>query len=168
MLDLNLIKVPTPVGKFYMILEGETVIASGFGTLEALEERLSESIGKLNLTDLGSKHPYYKHVKAYFAGDMEALNGIEAKQSGTDFYHKVWAAISEVKPGKTIYYKDLAKKSGHELAVRAIGSVCGKNNLILLVPCHRIIKADGTFGNYYYGPKIREFLLAHEKKNSKK
>ena len=74
----------------------------------------------------------------------------------------IWDVISAVPYGKTISYKTLAKASGNPAAIRAAGTVCGLNRLILLIPCHRVLKSDGSIGSYLYGPKIKESLLRHE------
>ena len=70
--------------------------------------------------------------------------------------------MRKVSPGKVMSYADLAKRSGSPDAVRAAGSACAKNAIVLVVPCHRIVKTGGALGNYAYGLSKKEWLLHHE------
>jgi methylated-DNA-[protein]-cysteine S-methyltransferase len=70
--------------------------------------------------------------------------------------------MRRVRAGKVISYAELAEKSGNPRAVRAAGSACAKNAIVLVVPCHRIVKTGGALGNYAYGIDKKEWLLAHE------
>ena len=70
--------------------------------------------------------------------------------------------MKRVAPGKVISYAELAQKAGSPAAVRAAGSACAKNAIVLIVPCHRIVKTGGSLGNYAYGLSKKEWLLRHE------
>ncbi len=70
------------------------------------------------------------------------------KLKGTEFQKKVWTAISKIPKGKVITYKELAKKIGRPLAVRAVGNAVGANPYPITIPCHRVIKTDGSLGGY--------------------
>ena len=140
--------VDTPLSNFYMIIDGDTVIKSGFG--------------KPTTEFPVANHRYQDLIKAYFNGDKKALDDIKTDQIGSIFISKVWQEMTKIPAGKTTSYKDLAKKAGNEKAVRATGSACAKNQIPLIIPCHRVIKNDGSIGNYAYGPKIKKFLLNHE------
>lgn len=83
---------------------------------------------------------------------------------GTAFQMAVWNAITHVPYGTTKTYASIACEIGHPKAVRAVGTAVGKNPLCILIPCHRIVKSDGTNGNYAYGPKMKQMLLQHETK----
>ena len=83
---------------------------------------------------------------------------------GTDFQIQVWQALAQIPYGQTISYTDIAKKIKNPKAVRAVGSANGKNPLAIIVPCHRVISADGTLGGYAGGLKIKTALLNLEKK----
>lgn len=145
----NVINCKTPVGNFFMIMSDDVVIKSGFGN------------SGVNLTEL-HEHPYKELIEQYFEGKIKSLNKIKYSQSSTDFTNKVWRVISQIPYGKTISYKELAKKAGNPKAVRASASACGKNNIALIIPCHRIIRTDGSIGEYLYSPKIKQYLLRLE------
>lgn len=101
-------------------------------------------------------------ISDYFDGDLEALNGIRVRQDGAVFSQSAWKAMRKVKAGKTLSYADLADRAGSPAAVRAAGSACAKNAIVLVVPCHRIVKTGGALGNYAYGLNKKEWLLRHE------
>ena len=70
--------------------------------------------------------------------------------------------LSDIPYGKTISYKELADLAGSPGGVRATGTACGKNKLVLLIPCYRVLRSDGAVGDYLYGAEIKESLLRHE------
>jgi O-6-methylguanine DNA methyltransferase len=89
---------------------------------------------------------------------------IEVK--GTNFQLDVLETMIRIPYGETWSYSKLAKESGHETAVRAVGTVCKNNQLPIVIPCHRVIKANGDIGNYNGGVMIKEMLIEQEKKPS--
>ena len=80
----------------------------------------------------------------------------------TDFHRQVLEALARVPFGRTTTYKELAEQVGNPKAVRAVGSACARNPLPLLVPCHRVLRADGSLGGYRGGEHAKRFLLALE------
>jgi methylated-DNA-[protein]-cysteine S-methyltransferase len=107
-----------------------------------------------------------KHVRQpladYFAGDLEALLPIPVAAEGTAFQKKVWAALQQIPVGATASYGALAKRIGHPAAVRAVGLANGANPISVVVPCHRVIGADGTLTGYGGGLARKRWLLSHE------
>lgn len=81
---------------------------------------------------------------------------------GTSFQRKVWSEISKVPVGETITYGELALRVGAPKAYRAVGTACGQNPLAIVIPCHRIMPANGTIGNYAYGVTLKRQLLQRE------
>jgi methylated-DNA-[protein]-cysteine S-methyltransferase len=159
---LRSIASDTPDGEFHIIVDSDDVArASGFGGLANLQKRLPAEFHNISLESV-TNHPYESLVAAYYDGDTSALDKIPRHQEGSDFQEKVWQAISAIPYGKTMSYKELADASGNPAAIRAAGTICGLNKLILLVPCHRILKSDGGVGSYLYGPKIKTSLLRRE------
>jgi methylated-DNA-[protein]-cysteine S-methyltransferase len=101
-------------------------------------------------------------ISDYFDGDTTAINAIKVSQPGGSFSQSAWKSMRKVRPGKVISYAQLAENSGSPKAVRAAGSACAKNAIVLVVPCHRIVKTGGALGNYAYGINKKEWLLRHE------
>lgn len=159
---LNLV-TGTPVGDFSMIVSPEgdrgVVVASGFECVEKLYERCG-----LNPSTLVEEHthPYITLVQEYFAGRLEALSLIPVRASGSPFQESVWSEMRKISPGKVSSYKSLAERIGRPHASRAVGTACGGNHLILFIPCHRVIRTDGSIGDYVYGNAVKKKLLEHE------
>lgn len=84
---------------------------------------------------------------------------------GSNFQKSVWEELKNISYGETISYKELAKRIGKDRSFRAVGNANGKNPLPILVPCHRVVKSDGSLGGYSLGISIKENLLAIEDKN---
>jgi methylated-DNA-[protein]-cysteine S-methyltransferase len=152
----------TPVGNIYLIADSGILIAAGFKSLNSLQNRLSPS-DKLRKIEPIEKIPKIsKLIDNYFEGRLDALNLIHVRQPGAQFSQKVWKVMRAIPVGMTISYAQLAKKAGSPAAFRAAGTACGNNLIAPIIPCHRIIKSDGTLGNYGYGVAIKEKLLRLE------
>ena len=82
--------------------------------------------------------------------------------SGTDFEVKVFKALLKIPYGKTISYKDLAQLAGSPRAYRAVGTAVGKNPILIIIPCHRVVKSDGSLGGFAYGSDVKKKLLKIE------
>jgi methylated-DNA-[protein]-cysteine S-methyltransferase len=102
-------------------------------------------------------------LRAYFDGQLGALEDIEVAPTGTPFQKRVWAALRKVGPGQTASYRELASAIGRRSAVRAVGMANARNPIALVVPCHRIIASDGSLAGYAGGVRRKEWLLRHER-----
>ena len=83
---------------------------------------------------------------------------------GTAFQERVWAELRKIPPGETRSYAEIAAAAGNPKAVRAAGSANGANNVAVLIPCHRVVRSDGSVGGYAYGPEIKQELLRRERR----
>ncbi|HKV42551.1 MAG TPA: methylated-DNA--[protein]-cysteine S-methyltransferase [Blastocatellia bacterium] len=101
-------------------------------------------------------------LKEYFDGDVTAIDAIECESIGTEFQRSVWAALRTIPAGQTLSYGALATKLGTPRAVRAVGRANGTNPISLVVPCHRVIGADGSLTGYGGGLDRKRWLLNHE------
>lgn len=105
-----------------------------------------------------------KAVTAYFDGDLAALDDVPVAYRPTgQFRLTAWRAMRDVAAGNTISYAQLAADAGNPGAVRAAGSACAANPIALFIPCHRVIRTDGSSHNYLYGLECKAALLAHER-----
>jgi methylated-DNA-[protein]-cysteine S-methyltransferase len=102
-------------------------------------------------------------LRAYFAGDLSAADTIGVDVEGTEFQHKVWNKLREIPCGSTLSYRDLAAAVGAPKAVRAVGAANGANPTAIVVPCHRVIGANGDLVGYGGGIERKRWLLKHEK-----
>ncbi|MDY3332904.1 MAG: methylated-DNA--[protein]-cysteine S-methyltransferase [Gallibacter sp.] len=88
------------------------------------------------------------------------------KLIGTEFQKRVWKELIKVEYGSLCSYKDVARKIGHSNSCRAVANAIGKNPLLILVPCHRVIRGDGSLGGFSAGVDLKEGLITLERKNS--
>lgn len=127
-----------------------------------------EKIKKIELVDkITGKSEEDKIFLLFKAQILEYLQGLRKTfdhldlldLDGTDFQKSVWLVLSKIPYGKTSSYKDIAKFIGNPKAVRAVGTAVGKNPFLIIIPCHRVIKKDGSLGGFAYGKKIKKKLL---------
>jgi methylated-DNA-[protein]-cysteine S-methyltransferase len=101
-------------------------------------------------------------LEAYFDGEVGRIDAIVCATAGTAFQKAVWAALRTIPAGSTWSYSGLAARIGHPTAVRAVGLANGSNPIGVVVPCHRVIGADGSLTGYGGGIERKRWLLAHE------
>ncbi len=98
-------------------------------------------------------------VNSYLKGRTRNMSFKYMFLAGTEFERKVWNKLASIPYGKTISYKKLAELIGHSGACRAVGSALRKNPLMLAIPCHRVVRSDGSVGKFTGGEKVKRFLL---------
>jgi methylated-DNA-[protein]-cysteine S-methyltransferase len=101
-------------------------------------------------------------LERYFAGEIDATTDLPADPGGTPFQARVWRALRDIPPGRTWSYRDLAAAIGEPAATRAVGAANGQNPIPLVIPCHRVIGADGRLVGYGGGLERKAWLLRHE------
>jgi methylated-DNA-[protein]-cysteine S-methyltransferase len=102
-----------------------------------------------------------RQLHAYFAGELSEFQ-LEMAPAGTPFQQRVWHALREIPYGATTSYGRLAAALGDPNAVRAVGLANGRNPIAIVIPCHRVIGADGSLTGYGGGIQRKQWLLAHE------
>ncbi|WP_292977763.1 methylated-DNA--[protein]-cysteine S-methyltransferase [Nitrosomonas sp.] len=100
-------------------------------------------------------------LSAYFAGELHEFD-LPLKAAGTPFQQTVWQALSTIPYGKTVSYKDIAEQVHLPKASRAVGMANGRNPISIIIPCHRVIGANGKLTGYGGGLHRKEWLLEHE------
>jgi len=106
-----------------------------------------------------------KQLKEYFAGKRKKFD-VPLKLDGTEFQKKVWKQLLKIPYGKTASYGEIARKIKDPKAARAVGGANNKNKIAIIIPCHRVIGADGSLTGYAGGMDIKQWLLDHERENS--
>ena len=162
--SLHLDELKTPIGTALLLTDGA-------GVLRALDwqefaDRVRREV-RLHYRDADlwpgrAPDSIRKALSAYFAGDLAAVDVISVAAEGTPFQQKVWTALRRIPVGETLSYSALAKKIGRPAAIRAVGLANGANPISVVVPCHRVIGADGTLTGYGGGLPRKRWLLAHE------
>jgi methylated-DNA-[protein]-cysteine S-methyltransferase len=161
---LILDRVATPVGELLLVTDGEGAVrALDFADYEDRMTRLlARHAPGASLTAGRAPERVRAAVERYFAGDVHALDGLPVTTGGTDFQRSVWKALRAIPAGETRTYGQLAAAIGSPKAVRAVGLANGRNPVGLIVPCHRVIGANGTLTGYAGGLARKRWLLAHE------
>jgi len=149
----------TPLGEFSVALAADSsVIATAFGGLTQLSERFTPDEV---IHDASRAADVRREVTEYFAGKRRKFT-IPLSASGTMFQQQVWTVLRRIPFGKTMSYGELATELGKPDASRAVGRANATNPICLIVPCHRVIGADGSLTGFAFGDDIKRRLLEHE------
>ncbi|GEM80821.1 methylated-DNA--[protein]-cysteine S-methyltransferase [Vibrio superstes] len=142
----------SPIGKMIIISNGEAIIEIDHVNTEL---EITENPDELCLK---ASH----QLDEYFAGDRRSFDLPLQSKQGTEFQRKAWTALTTIPYGETISYGEQAKRMDNPKAVRAVGGANGKNPFSIVVPCHRVIGANGTLTGYTGGMNRKEWLLNFE------
>jgi methylated-DNA-[protein]-cysteine S-methyltransferase len=162
--SFGLDRLPTPIGTALLVTDSD-------GVLRALDwedhdprirQLLRLQYGAVILQDARAPKEMRAALSAYFKGDLDALRAIKWRVAGTPFQRKVWNALPKIRAGTTMSYGALAAKLGSPNAMRAVGHANGSNPISVVVPCHRLIGANGALVKYGGGLERKRWLLQHE------
>jgi methylated-DNA-[protein]-cysteine S-methyltransferase len=159
---LFLSSLKTPIGTLNLIARENLLLAANLSTISAAKASLDHDDRAMGFKEVKTIPVISDLISDYFDGDLSAIDAIRTRQPGAAFSQAAWKAMRRVKAGKTMSYADLADRAGSPAAVRAAGSACAKNAIVLVIPCHRIVKSGGALGNYAYGLNKKEWLLRFE------
>lgn len=139
-----------------------TVLTSSKGIKKIFFNPAKEITELSSATKLRNDDSYlfeiFNQLKEYFAGTRKEFD-VPLDLEGTEFQKKVWNELRKIPYGKTISYKSLSEKLGDVKAIRAVGKANGQNPIAIIIPCHRVIGADGSMIGYAGGKAIKEKLL---------
>ncbi|GEM47760.1 bifunctional transcriptional activator/DNA repair enzyme AdaA [Deinococcus cellulosilyticus] len=154
----------TPFGLMLLAVTDLGVCSLQFGTFEDLLADLRQEYPKATLIEDASRTALYREaVLAYLRGETQTVE-VALDVRGTDFQWKVWQALRRIPFGETRSYAQLASLIGEPKAVRAVAGACASNRLALIVPCHRIVRGDGSLSGYRWGPDRKREILDWEKR----
>ena len=163
MTELLLDRVASPIGTLPIVVDGARLCLLDLHDDEASVARsLAARYGTYRLREAGDPAGVASALRAYFAGDLTALDGVEVDTGGTEFQRAVWRALREIPAGTTETYGALARRLGKPDAARAVGITNGLNPVAIVVPCHRVIGANGSLTGFGGGLPRKQWLLEHE------
>ncbi|TMA65514.1 MAG: methylated-DNA--[protein]-cysteine S-methyltransferase [Deltaproteobacteria bacterium] len=155
-------EIESPVGKLKLVASSNALVA-------VLWERERPNRVKLDTMTLAPQHPILleteRQLAEYFSGERIQFD-LPLQPDGSEFQKKVWQALREIPFGQTRSYLDLAKALGSSKAARAVGAANGKNPLSIIVPCHRVVGADGSLTGFAGGVETKAALLALENRST--
>ncbi len=163
-MDLILSSYAAPAFDLLLVTDGDGVLrALDFSDFEERMHRLlARHYGVFALVSGAAPAPVLVALDSYFDGDLAALDSLPVATGGTTFQKSVWAALRRIPAGETRGYGALAALLGNPGAARAVGLANGSNPIGIVVPCHRVIGANGTLTGYAGGVERKRWLLAHE------
>lgn len=153
----------TPHGPFTIIAnESGQVLASGWNTDDTrLMQRIHHSM-RPDRTIAGAIDAA-QAVTAYYDGDTSAVGAVVVLQHGTELQQRGWAALREIAPGRPVSYAEFAGLLDRPNAARVAAAICARNATGLFVPCHRVLRTDGTLGGFAWGTDVKQALLTRER-----
>ena len=161
--------LPSPVGLLTLAWDESGLRAldfhgPDFDRVDArFDELLVRQYGEYRLTKEEIPKQFSVALDAYFAGELTAIDSLPVRPTGTLFQQKVWGALRDIPPGTTLSYGELARRLGNPAATRAVGRANGANPIGIVVPCHRVIGANGSLTGYGGGMHRKHWLLEHER-----
>jgi methylated-DNA-[protein]-cysteine S-methyltransferase len=160
----NLDRLQTPIGTALLVTDtGGVLRALDWEEYEPrMKGLLRLQYGAVVLEERGSPNDLRSALIAYFKGDLDRLTTIKWRVAGTPFQQKVWMALPKIPAGTTMSYGALAARLNAPNAMRAVGHANGSNPISVVVPCHRLIGANGALVKYGGGLERKRWLLEHE------
>jgi len=158
----------SPLGEIEIACSETALVALEFADADDRFRRsLQRRYGAVSLIDADDPLGVATKLAAYFAGDLAELDAIDVDGGGTEFQRRVWTALRTIPAGTTTSYGALAIELGQPTATRAIGLANGANPIAIVVPCHRVIGANGTLTGYGGSLPRKRWLLDHERKHGR-
>lgn len=152
-----------PFGEFFIV-----VTPDGVATLELTEgngaEMLKEFRCKRGYSWMTRDDGFAEAMNQIVCGNLQ-IDEFSVCVSGTPFQIEVWAALMDIPFGETVTYSELARRIGRPTAVRAVASAVAKNKIAYLIPCHRVVRSDGTVGKFRWGSARKKQMIEWEKAN---
>ncbi|MGW3893435.1 methylated-DNA--[protein]-cysteine S-methyltransferase [Micromonospora chokoriensis] len=156
----------TPTGPLSILAgpDGD-VRAAGFTHDPAALLPLVHPTLRAPLRQRGDLGPVSVAVTSYLDGDLAAIDAVPVRQvTGGEFMAHAWQVLRAVSPGTPVTYTGYAALAGRPPAVRAAAAACARNAVALFVPCHRVLRTDGSLGGYRWGLDVKKWLLGHERR----
>lgn len=157
------VTMPTPVGPFTVLADADdAVLASGWtDDTETLRRLVHPSLRPVRVV-AGDGGDIAAAVRGYLAGDLTAPRAVPVRQVSGPFLAHAWDVLRTVPAGEPVTYTRYAELSGRPAAVRAAANACARNAAALFVPCHRVLRTDGSLGGFRWGLPVKRWLLDHE------
>jgi methylated-DNA-[protein]-cysteine S-methyltransferase len=161
---LTLDVIDAPIGALLIATDDAgTLRAVDFWADEAaLRRQMRRQYGEVPVEKGPAPQAIHRAFADYFAGDIRALERVPVATVGSAFQRKVWAALQRIPAGETRSYGQLAAEIGEPDAARAVGLANGQNPIAIVIPCHRVIGADGSLTGFGGGLPRKRWLLTHE------
>jgi len=153
----------SPLGRLHVGVRDGRLCLLELSNAARFRQRLARSSEPTEPASSPATRRILAALRAYFDGDLAALDAIHVDPlHGTPFQRRVWRALRGIPTGTTVSYQTIARRIGAPRAVRAVGAANGANPVPIVLPCHRVIGADGSLTGYGGGLARKRWLLRHE------
>jgi methylated-DNA-[protein]-cysteine S-methyltransferase len=160
---LEIAEIASPIGRLLLLGREGALCGVGLGNRpEWARDEAERRFGDVEFRPARDPAGAVSALRRYFSGDLSALDALRVDPGGTPFQRRVWSALREIPAGQTRAYSYIARAIGAPDAVRAVGAANGANPVAIVIPCHRVIGADGSLVGYGGGLDRKRWLLAHE------
>ncbi len=162
-MNLLIDTIQSEIGDIVVVCDGESLCALDYGEYESrMTAFLAARYGDFRLEEADDRLGISSRIRTYLAGGLDALDDLAVDAGGTGFQRRVWSALRKIPMGTTVSYGGLAERLGKPTASRAVGMANSLNPVAIVVPCHRVIGADGRLTGYAGGLERKRWLLEHE------
>lgn len=156
-------RIESEIGEIVVVTDGRSLVSLDYTDYEPrMRKLLAARYGTFELISQDNPGGISAKVRAYLAGDFQALDAIPVNTGGTPFQQEVWQALRTIPAGTIVSYKELAQKVGRPTAYRAVGMTNSLNPVAIVLPCHRVVGSNAALTGYAGGIERKRWLLRHE------
>jgi methylated-DNA-[protein]-cysteine S-methyltransferase len=156
-------RISTPIGDMVLVARDRVLLLLEFDDAkDRVAREMRGRFGDVTLQPTENPFGFSAIIRDYFSGNVTAIDNMPTDGGGTVFEKQVWEELRKIPSGTTKSYGDIARTLGDTNLSRAVGTANGRNPIAIVVPCHRVIGADGSMTGYGGGLKRKEWLLRHE------
>jgi methylated-DNA-[protein]-cysteine S-methyltransferase len=156
-------EIPSAIGTVLLVTDGARLCALDYvGYEQRMTDLLKPRYSDFRLKKSCDPCGFSSRVRAYLHGEYGALDEIPVLTGGTPFQQRVWAALRTIPRGTVMSYGEMATTLGHPRAFRAVGAANALNPIAIVIPCHRLVGANGSLTGYAGGLERKRWLLEHE------
>jgi methylated-DNA-[protein]-cysteine S-methyltransferase len=163
---LYLTRIESPVGELTLVASQQALLVLTWGDASSGSRRVAQAVQQATVVSAGQHlvlAQCVSQLEEYFAGHRTAFD-LPLQAEGTEFQRAAWNVLRQIPYGQTLSYAEQAGRAGSPKASRAVGSANGRNPISIIVPCHRVIGADGSLTGFGGGLDTKRWLLAHEQR----
>ena len=161
--ELLIDKIDFELGQILIVSDGKSLCALDFAGYEPRMMKLLEKrYGRVQLIEKPNPQGLSERIRAYLRGDFSSIGNIPVNTGGTPFQQQVWLALRTILPGTLMSYGKLAETVGRPTAHRAVGMTNSLNPIAIVLPCHRVVGANGSLTGFAGGLERKRWLLQHE------
>ena len=162
-MPLRVSQTDSPVGRLKLVVRDDRLCGLSFeGGWDGLQRFIDCRFEEVELHEVSDAGEITELLHAYFGGELGALERIPIDAGGSPFQRRVWSELRRIDVGRTTSYSELARTIGQPTAARAVATANAQNPVAVVIPCHRVIHADGSISGYGGGQERKRWLLRHE------